>query len=236
MMPIHSYWISKIEAIVYRGAGGSTSSLIWTSVYNMLILVIVFRLIRKRWPNFILGRADLLAIFAMCNIAACVAGHDMIQILVPLITYPQWHAVPENEWDQILLPYLRDGATVTDKSTLSHYFVGESSLYTAQHLRYWITPVLCWAGFIFVLLIVALSINVIVQKKWTEVDRLSYPVIQLPLELSAPSRSFLRNKLVWAGAATSGIILNIKISYLSVNVLLFLGQIIHNVQTQPDCF
>jgi hypothetical protein len=210
MMPIHSYWISKIEAIVYKGGGGSTSSLIWTSVYNMVILMVIFRLIGRRWCRFSLGRADLLAIFAMCNIAACVAGHDMIQILVPLITYPQWHALPENEWDQILLPYLRDGVTVTDKLTLSNYFVGESSLYTAHHLRHWITPVLCWSGFIFVLLVVALSLNVIVQKKWTEVDRLSYPVIQLPLELSAPIRSFLRNKLVWAGAATSGIILSIN--------------------------
>ena len=210
MMPIHSYWISKIEAIVYKGGGGSTASLIWTSVYNMVIIMIISRLIGRWWPKFSLGRADLLAIFAMCNIAACVAGHDMIQILVPLIAYPQWNAAPENEWDQILLPYLRNGVTVTDKLTLSDYFVGESSLYTARHLRYWITPVLCWSGFIFVLLVVALSLNVIVQKKWTEVDRLSYPVIQLPLQLSAPTRSFFTNKLVWFGIATSGIIRSIN--------------------------
>jgi hypothetical protein len=210
MMPIHSYWISKIEAIVYKGGGGSTSSLIWTSVYNMVVLLVIFRLLERWWPRLSLSRADLLAIFAMCNIAACVAGHDMIQILVPLIAYPQWYAAPENEWDQILLPYLRDGVTVTDRLTLSNYFVGESSLYTIQHLRNWLMPFLCWSGFIFVLLMVGLSLNVIVQKKWTEVDRLSYPVIQLPLQLSAPSRSFLRNKLVWAGTATSGIILSIN--------------------------
>jgi len=214
MMPIHSYWISKIEAIVYKGGGGSTASLIWTSVYNMVILMVISLLIRRWRPKFSLSQADQLAIFAMCNIAACVAGHDMVQILVPLITYPQWNASPENEWDKTIIPYLPNGVTVTDKLTLSDYFVGESSLYTIQHLRYWVTPVLCWSGFIFVLLLVALSLNVIVQRKWTETDRLSYPVIQLPLQLSAPTKSFLTNKLVWCGIATSGIILNINYLHL----------------------
>ncbi|MHC4537068.1 MAG: DUF6785 family protein [Planctomycetota bacterium] len=178
MMPIHSYWISKIEAIVYKGGGGSTASLIWTSVYNLVILVMSSSLIKRWRPKLSLNQAELLAIFAMCNIAACVAGHDMVQILVPLITYPQWNATPENEWDKVLIPYLSDGVTVTDKLTLSHYFVGESSLYTVGHLRSWALPILCWSGFIFVLLVVALSLNVIVQRKWTEIDRLSYPVIQ----------------------------------------------------------
>lgn len=210
MMPIHSYWISKIEAVIYKGGGGSTSSLIWTSVYNMLVLMIIFRIIGKWWPKLSLSRADLLAIFAMCNIAACVAGHDMVQILVPLMVYPQWNAGPENEWGQILLPYLRDGVVVTDKSALSGYYVGESSLYTAHNLSQWLIPLLSWTGFIFVLLLVALALNVIVQKKWTEVDRLSYPVVQLPLQLSAPTKSFVKNRLVWAGVATSGIIININ--------------------------
>jgi hypothetical protein len=210
MMPIHSYWISKIEAVVYKGGGGSTSSLIWTSVYNMVVLLIIFRIIGRWWPRLSLSRADLLAIFAMFNMAVCVAGHDMVQILVPLIVYPHWQAGPENEWAQTLLPYLRDGVTISDKSALTGYFVGESSLYTARHLSQWLIPCLSWSGFIFVLLMVALSLNVIVQKKWTEVDKLSYPVVQLPLHLSAPTGAFLKNKLVWAGAATTGIILNIN--------------------------
>jgi len=210
MMPIHSYWISRIEAIVYKGGGGSTASLIWTSVYNMVILVSLSYLIKRKWPRLALSRSDFLAIFAMCNIAACVAGHDMVQILVPLITYPHWYSGPENEWDQMLIPYLRDFATVSGKSTLTGYFVGDSSIYIISHLRDWIIPVLFWSGFMAVLLLVALALNAIVQKKWTEVDRLSYPVIQLPLELSSPSKSFFKNKLMWSGTALSGIILNIN--------------------------
>ena len=65
MMPVHSYWISRIEAIVYKGGGGSTSSLIWTSVYNMVVLLVIFRLIQRFWSKLALHRAELLAIFSM---------------------------------------------------------------------------------------------------------------------------------------------------------------------------
>lgn len=209
MMPIHSYWISKIEVIVYKGGGGSTSSLIWTSVYNMTLLLVISLFMKKWLRKTFLSQADLLVIFSMCNIAACVAGHDMVQILVPLITYPYWHATPENEWSQILLPYLRNNV-ISDKLVLSDYYTGESSLYNMRTIQYWAIPFLLWSGFIAVLLMVALSLNIIIHRKWTEVDRLNYPVIQLPIQLSAPSEQFLNNKLVWLGVATSGIVININ--------------------------
>ena len=210
MMPVHSYWISRIEAIVYKGGGGSTSSLIWTSVYNMVVLLVIFRLIQRFWPKLALHRAELLAIFSMCNIAACVAGHDLIQVLIPLITYPQWYASSENEWARILLPYLPAGITVKDKSALLRYFVGESTFYNKLHLLAWQWPFLCWSGFIALLLCVSLAINVIVAKQWINTDRLSYPVIQLPYQLSAPSWQFFKDRLVWLGIATSGLILSIN--------------------------
>ncbi len=169
MMPIHSYWISKIEVIVYKGGGGSTDSLIWTSVYNMAILVVISFFMKKYLHRAFLSQADLLAIFSMCNIAACVAGHDMVQILVPLITYPYWHTTPENEWSQILLPYLRSNI-VSDKLILSDYYTGESSLYNMRTIQYWAMPFLFWSVFIAVLLMVTLSINVIIHKngqRWT---------------------------------------------------------------------
>ncbi|HGE72127.1 TPA: hypothetical protein ENX78_14915 [Candidatus Poribacteria bacterium] len=206
MMPIHSYWISKIEGIVYKGGGASTDSLIWTTVYNMAILVVISYLIKRWGHKTFLNQADILAIFSMCNIAACVAGHDMVQILVPLITYPYWNATPENEWGQVLLPYLRNATIVSDRLTLSDYYTGESSLYNIRTLSYLLKPFLSWSGFIAVLLMVALSLNVLIHRKWTEVDRLSYPVVQLPLHLSAPNREFFSNKLVWLGIGTSGTI------------------------------
>ena len=47
-------------------------------------------------------------------------------------------------------------------------------------------------------------------KQWTSTDRLSYPVIHLPYQLSAPNRQFFSNRLVWIGLATSGSILSVN--------------------------
>ena len=45
-------------------------------------------------------------------------------------------------------------------------------------------PVLIWTGFIATLLFVMQCINVILRKQWTDRERLSYPIIQLPLEMT----------------------------------------------------
>ena len=109
-----------------------------------------------------------------------------------------------------MLPYLPSGITVEDKSALLRYFVGESTLYNKLHLSAWQGPFLCWSLFITLLLCVSLALNVIVAKQWTSTDRLSYPVIHLPYQLSAPNRQFFSNRLVWIGLATSGSILSVN--------------------------
>ena len=42
-----------------------------------------------------------------------------------------------------------------------------------------------------------LGVNAVLRKQWTEQEKLSYPLIQLPLEMTAPSQRLLRNKLMW---------------------------------------
>ena len=78
---------------------------------------------------------------------------------------------------------------------LAGYYEGNSSLYTNQHLLGWITPVLSWFAFILVLLLVMLSINVIFRRRWTEEEKLTYPIIPLPYQLT--SETFFNSQLLW---------------------------------------
>ncbi len=90
---------------------------------------------------------------------------------------------------------------MSDKSVLRGYYEGDSTLYTIQHLRTWMTPVLWWTGFLVVLLFLQLGINVVVRKQWTEKEKLSYPTIQLPLEMTNPASGLFSKKLMWVGFA-----------------------------------
>ena len=85
---------------------------------------------------------------------------------------------------------------------LKAYYEGDSTLYTAEHLREWLVPVLAWSSLILVVVLVMVCINVVIRKQWTENEKLTYPIIQLPLEMT--SCGFFRNRLLWLGFGVTG--------------------------------
>jgi hypothetical protein len=51
-----------------------------------------------------------------------------------------------------------------------------------------------------------LCINSILRKHWVEAERLTFPIIALPLEMTEESGSLFRNKRMWLGFAIAGLI------------------------------
>ena len=85
------------------------------------------------------------------------------------------------------------GLSVNDKSVLKGYYEG-GPLYNIQHLKVWIIPIATWSVFIFVVLLIMLCINIIIRRQWVENEKLSYPIIQLPLEMTSPN--FFSNRVM----------------------------------------
>lgn len=44
----------------------------------------------------------------------------------------------------------------------------------------------------------------LIRKQWTEREKLSYPIIQLPLEMTAPKTRVFRSRAMWLGFAIAG--------------------------------
>lgn len=82
------------------------------------------------------------------------------------------------------------------------YFTGESSLYLRPHLEMWWKPTLAWSGFIIVLLFTTFCINVMLRRQWIEIERLSYPIIELPYQMT--TARFFRSKPLWVGIILAG--------------------------------
>ena len=49
-------------------------------------------------------------------------------------------------------------------------------------------------------------INVILRKQWIENERLAYPIIQIPLEMTDLRPGFFRNRMMWIGFTVAGVI------------------------------
>lgn len=61
-----------------------------------------------------------------------------------------------------------------------------------------------WTLFIAALLLVMLSINTLVRRQWDEREALTYPLTQLPLEITHPTGRLFRQRLLWLGFGIAG--------------------------------
>ena len=194
LIPINCYWITYIELVQYS-AQPTIVSLIFTVVFNVLVLMGLNGIFKRFLPRFALSQGELLVIYVMLSVASATAGHSMMEILVSTLGHAFWFATPENDWKDLFWRYIPRWLAVADKDVLSGYYEGDSTLYTKQHLLGWLTPVVNWFAFLFALLFVMLCINLIVRKPWTEDEKLAYPIIQLPARMT--SEGFFTNRLMW---------------------------------------
>ena len=142
----------------------------------------------------------------MVNISSGIAGHDMMQILVPYLGHAFRFATPENEWKELFWHEIPPWLTVNDKQILKGYYQGDSSLYTKLHLLGWLAPILWWSLFTSVLLLVTLCLNVVIHQQWVETERLSYPTIQLPLEMTNPKTDLFTKQLFLIGFSIGALV------------------------------
>jgi hypothetical protein len=195
LIPLNSLWIGSGEAV------STTVSLFYNVIFILFVITILNVLLVKWLPKLALNHGELLIIYVMLSVASAICGLDMVRVLVSMLIDSHWLATPENEWGDIFWRYIPDWVTVADRKILQGYVEGQSSFYDSRIWKAWLIPGLAWSGFIILIAFVMLCINVIVRKQWTEVEKLSYPIIQLPLHLTDNKSEFLKNKALWIGFA-----------------------------------
>ena len=191
-----------MELVRYSGLP-TTISLFFNVVFNLLVLSLLNIGIKKFLDRTLFKRGELSIIYIVLSIASGIGGHSMMQILPPMLGHPFWFATEENDWKNLFWNHIPSWLSVNDKSVLKGYYEG-GPLYNIQHLKVWIIPIATWSVFIFVVLLIMLCINIIIRRQWVENEKLSYPIIQLPLEMTSPN--FFSNRMMWIGFTIVAII------------------------------
>lgn len=218
LMPLLAMWVVQAELIWYTGH--STAISLFFHVTTVLFLLSVVNLVAQRFrPEKALTPTELLTIYAMLSIAGTLCSHDLLQIMIPMLSYPSYNANPQNRWDTLILPLLPSWSIVTDKAAVGGLAVGNAWLYRAGILAAWARPLAFWSVFLLALMAALYSINVFFRQPWTEKERLSFPIIQIPLILSTGVGTLLRQKLFWIGfGLTAGIDLVNNLHFLYPNI------------------
>jgi hypothetical protein len=204
LLPLNTLWVFYLESIGGYGPYVSTISLFFNVVFIVVFLALANAVVRRLRPGLALNRGELIIVYVMLTISTSIAGHDMLQVLIPMMTTGYWFATPQNRWEEMLNGGTPSWLVISDRDVLYGYWNGTTTLYQAEVLRAWIVPVLWWTGFTVVLVFVLMCLAVVLRPLWADRERLTFPIIQLPLELTNPDTPLLRNRLMWIGFGVAG--------------------------------
>lgn len=203
LIPLNAYWVVQMEII--RGETLLTTlSLLANVIFCLFFLTLINQKLRQYAPRLALSQRELLVAYILLAAGSAMAGLDSILVLLPNIPYASWFASPQNQWESRVLPYLPHWLTIGNLGALQGYYHGNSTLYSPLHLQAWLVPLAAWLAFIAVLLWVMVCLNAIFWHQWTRSERLSYPIVQLPVDLTAESGTLFRRRALWLGFAVAG--------------------------------
>ena len=172
--------------------------------FLLFILIAVVNVVLGRCRrSWMLQRGELIVLFIMMSLAN--ASPRNVTIWVPIVSAPYYHASAENNWLNLVAPYIPDWLLPHDPVAVRAFFEGSVDGSTRIPWDVWLEPILGWLPLILGLYFSTISLMVILRQQWVEKERLIYPIMQLNLEMVQPdSRGrllapFLRNKVMWMG-------------------------------------
>jgi hypothetical protein len=195
LTPLHAYWIVKTE-VVWAFVHATVLSLFFNVVGCLFFLVLLNRLAARFAPRLALGRGELVCLYVLLCAATALFGHDFLQILAMMLIYPYWK-MGEGAWDDPVKQHLPSWLVVTDKEALKGVWLGNASLYDLAVLKAWAVPLLVWLVFTLALLWTMLCATSLLRRRWTEHERLSFPLVQIPLELLCHHERLFASRLFW---------------------------------------
>ena len=215
LIPFNSYWVLHLSYI-WDSNRPTSLALLFNVLFTLLVLIGLSTILRRLRPSLAFTQSELLTIYAMLCQASVFAGRDMLQVLVPLMGNGFWYATTENEWAQLFHQHLPEWLVVGKQEILRGFYEGESTFYLQTHIDAWLLPTLIWVGFCLVIGVTMLCLNVLLRKQWQEHERLTYPIAQLPYEitraasnigtLSTASHLFFNRRMMIVGLCIAAVL------------------------------
>lgn len=192
------YLIGMLEG-VWHTLHMTTQSVPMNSLVLLLFLVGINQGIKRFAPQKAFSSQELLVIYFLLSLASVVLSHDTLLSLMGVIPHYAQFANPENRWENLFGPYLPKGLLLDKPEIARRFYSGNPTYWDADYLLAWAKPALLWGIFVSALMGVLLSLNVFLRQPWAEYERLSFPLLRLPMELVDPQNRLLRQSLFWTG-------------------------------------
>jgi len=205
LLPINAYWIAMVE-MVWHGFHFSATSIPLNVIFIVFTLALLNGLPKRFFPKHALTQTELLLIYIMLAVTTSIIAHDNMVSLMGLFTHPFWFATPENEWRQILQPYLPNWLVMKHLNIMRPFYEGGKNFFVEGYLRYWIVPILSWTSIATLIFLLVIFVNVFFRRQWIDHEKLPYPIAELPLDMTDAKTGFFRNRTLWIGFLLAAVI------------------------------
>ncbi|MCC7494127.1 MAG: hypothetical protein IT204_17340 [Fimbriimonadaceae bacterium] len=200
MVALVCRWIHQAELVVgQRGHSALANTSIPLGAFGGLLLVLAGNaLIRRLLPRWALARGEVLVVYVMMTCATVVASSGGIHFLVPVMLAPFHFATAENHLD-LVVPYIPKWFAPQSPQAIADFYQGNAPVpYQA-----WLVPGLAWTIFLLAFLGLTVNLSVLLRRQWVDRERLTFPTVVLPLELTRSDGALLRNPVLWGGFAVA---------------------------------
>lgn len=203
-------WIREAEIVVL--ATQISESIPAIPGLAVLVLLLPLNWLLGKVPRVRpLTRGELLVVFLFVTVGSTVMGPGVLRFLIALLGTSFYFtqaglAKSREHLPEWLVPH--------DLEAMRQLYERAPNGQVPWNL--WLGPALAWIGFFLALWWTMYCLMALFYRAWAEEERLSFPLVFLPLEMTNPQgeggKPFFRNPLMWAGFALAAL-------YNGVNIL-----------------
>jgi len=202
LIPLAGRWIFEAEIVRYTFP--TWAAPFYHAVFILFMLTAATALAGRITRRRLLTGAELLCVYAMVSVASAMMSTDMLGILVTIMGFPARFATPENRWNELFRGNLPEWLMVRDQKALTGFYEGGESFFRPEALRVWLAPSAWWMLYASALFVVYVCLANLLRRQWADAERLTFPVVQLPVAMADDPGRFFSHRLMWLGFAIAG--------------------------------
>jgi hypothetical protein len=167
----------------------------------LLLLAVLQPILSRLGTRLSLSRREMVLVYFFVAIGSMMASLGVMRMVVPSATVPGYFAAPDNDLE-VLQPLMPQWLYPDDPEVVRELWEGREG---PVPWSAWTGPAAHWTLFLTLLWTTTLCITVVLRKPWVEDERLSFPLLYLPLDLTegvsgrSDRLSFFRDPVMWTG-------------------------------------
>jgi len=228
LMPGFVYLVA-LQEMIWHSLHWSSMSLPQISVFVIAVLVFINFIFKRILHKDVLLQNEILIIYVMLSATLAFTAHDNMVCLMGVLAHGLWYATPENDWANLFHNYLPGSLVVNNSNAARDFYKGESNFFVSEYVKSWLPAMFAWSFLICLLFFMLLCINVIIRKRWIEQERLAYPIIQIPLQMTDPGAKLYKSHLMWIGFSIAG-------SISIINGLNYIYPVVPRIPIKEDSY